>query len=83
MFPEPSSQAEIIPSFSGLLISRVTFPTISGSLIEEVYFNITDDKFALEDIEQVTVTLSVPNAMEVDVGEPESTVLNIIDNDGN
>lgn len=72
-----------MPSFGGLLVGSVTFDSLPGSsLVQEVYFNLTDDLIALEGVELVTVMLNVSGIPRVSLGQPETTTLNILDNDG-
>ncbi len=59
------------------------FPSGPGTnLSQEVYFNLTDDLIALENVELVTVTLNIVTGTGVSLGEPHTTTLNIQDNDG-
>ena len=65
------------------MVGSVTFSSAPGaSLVEQVYFNLTDDLIALEDVELVTVALDVSGAPGTSLGEIPTTVINIMDNDG-
>lgn len=86
MFPAlsaPSSQADIEPSFGGLLVGTVSFASNPGaSLVQSVFFNLTDDAIALEDVELVTVSLNITGVPRTRIGDPGVTVINILDDDG-
>lgn len=76
-------QTAIYPSFGGLVLGSVTFSSSPGaSLVEQVYFNLTDDLIALEDTELVVVALDVSGAPGTSLGETPNTLINIQDDDG-
>lgn len=79
----PSVQTTIYPSFGGLVVGSATFSSApEASLVVQVYFNLTDDSIALEDTELVVVALDVSGARRTSLGEPPTTVINILDDDG-
>lgn len=60
-----------------------TFSSAPGSsLVQQVYFNLTDDQIALEAIELVMVTLNITGVPGTSLGEISSTAINILDDDG-
>lgn len=79
----PSTQPDVVTSFGGFVTDTVTFSSTPGaSLIQRVYFNLTDDEVALESVELVMVALNVSGAERTSIGDRGTTVLNILDNDG-
>ena len=73
----------MVPSFDELAMDSVTFSSAGGaSLIQDVYFNLTDDLIALEALEIVSFSLDISGAARTSVGQIGSTRLNILDDDG-
>lgn len=65
------------------MVGSVPFSSLPGArLIQEVYFNLTDDLTALEGVELVTLALNISGAAMTSLGQPATTVLNILDDDG-
>jgi hypothetical protein len=82
-FLAPSNQMDIQPSFGGLQVGTVSFSSAPGArLVQNVSFNLIDDLIALEGVELVTVSLNITGVPRTRIGEPGTTVINILDDDG-
>ena len=79
-FIAPRNQTDIVPSFGGLVSSNITFSNMVSLL--DVDYIVNDDRFSLEGIEVIMFTLDISGALRVRLGEPSTTVLNILDDDG-
>ena len=70
-------------SFDGLITSTVAFSSAPGSSLEQdVFFSLSDDLVALEEVEVVVLSLNISGAVMTRLGDPPTTLIHILDNDG-
>ncbi len=82
-YVDPSSQTDIERSAEDGISMDITFQageTADNSIT--ISFNLTDDEIGLEDIEEFIVRLEILTpGLPVAVGEQDTTVVNVVDND--